>query len=258
MRYVVCGKMCGQQMSPHDHTHTYGRYVIFPPTRWFPLSHRPPPTHLSVCLSVAFLGFIHSVLKLDSRHFGVVAASDYMSLGESPFYFQCLILLTESIVLCFLVSIPLPYGVFSFLFHPPLISIPSSLGFLISIPFSLSFLISIPFSSFPFWAFSLPFHSIHSFSFRSPLCVHAAVYDINKYTMRESDDYDLQFVRYIKSSHVQNISYLTSISGKGFPTFRTLISQAYQVKGFPCSVVSSISGKRSVRIPQAWFLKCIR
>lgn len=27
-------------------------------------------------------GSIHSVLKLDSRHFGVVAASDYKSLGE--------------------------------------------------------------------------------------------------------------------------------------------------------------------------------
>ena len=43
----------------------------------------------------------------------------------------------------------------------------------------------------------------------------AAVYDINKYTMRETDEYDLKFVRYLLSSHVQNICSLTSISGKG-------------------------------------------
>ncbi len=28
------------------------------------------------------IGHIHSVLKLDSRHFGIVAASEYKSLGE--------------------------------------------------------------------------------------------------------------------------------------------------------------------------------
>lgn len=31
--------------------------------------------------SILTTGSIHSVLKLDSRHFGVVAASDYKSLG---------------------------------------------------------------------------------------------------------------------------------------------------------------------------------
>ena len=30
----------------------------------------------------AAAGDVHSLLKLDSRHFGVVAASDYKSLGE--------------------------------------------------------------------------------------------------------------------------------------------------------------------------------
>ena len=38
--------------------------------------------HLLIYLSsVMVIGSIHSVLKLDSRHFGVVAASEYKSLG---------------------------------------------------------------------------------------------------------------------------------------------------------------------------------
>ena len=52
--------------------------------------------------------------------------------------------------------------------------------------------------------------------YRLQLCNYlAAVYDINKFTMRETDEYDLKFVRYLLSAHSQNISCLTSISGKG-------------------------------------------
>ena len=36
---------------------------------------------LILCSYRLITGSIHSVLKLDSRHFGVVAASDYKSLG---------------------------------------------------------------------------------------------------------------------------------------------------------------------------------
>ena len=36
---------------------------------------------LIIVLLMFTTGSIHSVLKLDSRHFGVVAASDYKSLG---------------------------------------------------------------------------------------------------------------------------------------------------------------------------------
>ena len=40
-----------------------------------------------------------------------------------------------------------------------------------------------------------------------------AVYDITKSTMCQTDEYDLQFIRYLLSSHAENICCLTSISG---------------------------------------------
>ena len=43
-------------------------------------------------------GKIHSVLKLDSRHFGVVAASEYKSLGTLKHHYWCYINLHACIV----------------------------------------------------------------------------------------------------------------------------------------------------------------
>ncbi len=54
-----------------------------------------------------------------------------------------------------------------------------------------------------------------------------AVYDINKQTMRETDCYDLKFVRYLLSSHAQNICCLTSISGMTYTYYISLLQCLY-------------------------------